>query len=289
MDIVFTFCQEYLDEETYKIVSDIKLIAMHYLKGTFIFDFLAWIPFEYIFADFHRVRLFRLLKLFRVPRLAALINVDNFKQLINEYYDKQLQYSIKNNNTAYYYPIKFALKTVKAYEIFALIIIIFTISYFFGVIWIIITKDIENWQYLSHFDVYQGYQSFYGYDGYGFIHKERTANTDMDDLIKVWYYGLTTLSTIGFGDFAPKSVYEKLIIAFVMLFGVVVFSYIMGNLIEIMLNINNLDLKPDHKELTKWIALLSKFNDGAKLPKSLVSKIEDHFEFYWEKNPLAAF
>jgi hypothetical protein len=42
-----------------------------------------------------------------------------------------------------------------------------------------------------------------------------------------------------------------------------VFSYIMGNLIEIMLNINNLDLKPDHKELTKWIALLSKFNDGA--------------------------
>jgi len=65
--------------------------------------------------------------------------------LINEYYDKQLQASIKNNNTAYYYPIKFALKTVKAYEIFALIIIIFTISYFFGVIWIIITKDLENW------------------------------------------------------------------------------------------------------------------------------------------------
>jgi len=88
MDIVFTFCQEYLDEETYKIVSDIKLIAMHYLKETFIFDFLAWIPFEYIFSEFHQVRLFRLLKLLRVPRLAALINVDNFKQLINEYYDK---------------------------------------------------------------------------------------------------------------------------------------------------------------------------------------------------------
>jgi hypothetical protein len=88
MDIIFTFCQEYLDEETYKIVSDIKLIAMHYLKGTFIFDFLAWIPFEYIFYENHHVRLFRLLKLLRVPRLAALINVDNFKQLINEYYDK---------------------------------------------------------------------------------------------------------------------------------------------------------------------------------------------------------
>ena len=103
----------------------------------------------------------------------------------------------------------------------------------------------------------------------------------MADLIKVWYYGLTTLSTIGFGDYAPKSVDEKLIIAFVMLFGVVVFSYIMGNLIEIMLNINNLELKPDHRELTEWIALLSKFNDGSMLPKSLIAKIEDHFNFYW--------
>jgi len=134
---------------------------------------------------------------------------------------------------------------------------------------------------LPIYDVYQGYQSFYGYDGYGFIHKEVTTQTNWADLIKVWYYGLTTLSTIGFGDFTPKSTDEKLIIAFVMLFGVVVFSYIMGKLIEIMLNINNLDLKPDHRELTKWIALLSKFNDGSMLPKSLISKIEDHFNFYW--------
>ena len=74
-----------------------------------------------------------------------------------------------------------------------------------------------------------------------------------------------------------------------MLFGVVVFSYIMGNLIEIMLNYNNIEQKPKHKELTKWIALLSKFNDGNKLPKSLVLKIEDHFNFYWDNNPLATF
>ena len=108
-------------------------------------------------------------------------------------------------------------------------------------------------------------------------------------MVKVWYFGLTTLSTIGFGDYLPKSTYEKLIIAFVMLFGVVVFSYIMGNLIEIMLNINNIDLKPNHKELSKWIALLSKYNDGTKLSRSLISKIEDHFNFYWENNPLSAF
>ena len=134
MDIVFTFCQEYLDEETYKIVSDIKLIALHYVKGTFIFDFLAWIPFELIFK-IHNVRLFRLLKLLRVPRLAALINVENFKQIINEFYDKELTHSIKVNNTKYHYPIAWSLKIIKAYEIFALVIIIFTTSFFLGIIW----------------------------------------------------------------------------------------------------------------------------------------------------------
>lgn len=49
-------------------------------------------------------------------------------------------------------------------------------------------------------------------------------------MMKVWYYGMTTLSTIGYGDFLPKSVQEKVIISVVMLFGVIVFSFIMNQL-----------------------------------------------------------
>jgi len=46
MDMVFCFCQEYLDEETYTVQSDIKTIAKHYLKRSFIFDLLAWLPID---------------------------------------------------------------------------------------------------------------------------------------------------------------------------------------------------------------------------------------------------
>ena len=53
-------------------------------------------------------------------------------------------------------------------------------------------------------------------------------------MIKVFYYGMTTLTTIGYGDFLPKSVSEKIIISFVMLFGVTIFSFIMNNLIDIL-------------------------------------------------------
>jgi hypothetical protein len=34
---------------------------------------------------------------------------------------------------------------------------------------------------------------------------------------------------------------------------------------------------------------LSKFNEGQLLPRSLIDKIEDFFEFYWDNNPLQPF
>ena len=38
--------QEYNDTETYRAVKEIKTIAKNYLKGSFIFDLVAIIPFD---------------------------------------------------------------------------------------------------------------------------------------------------------------------------------------------------------------------------------------------------
>jgi len=111
---------------------------------------------------------------------------------------------------------------------------------------------------------------------------------DTDKLIKVWYYAITTLSTIGFGDFSPVSIQEKFIACFILLFGVAIFSFIMGQFIEILINYKSLWKVGDHRDLTKWIALLSRFNQGNPLKKELITKIEDFFNFYWEKNRLSA-
>lgn len=51
LDFIFCFCQEFKDEETYTVVSDIKKIAKHYIKGSCIFDFLAIVPFDLIFLN----------------------------------------------------------------------------------------------------------------------------------------------------------------------------------------------------------------------------------------------
>ena len=54
----------------------------------------------------------------------------------------------------------------------------------------------------------------------------------MEALLIVWYFALTTLSTIGFGDFSPQTPEERLVVA--------TFSFIMNQFIEILLNYKSL-------------------------------------------------
>lgn len=46
LDLIFCFCQEFNDTETYSLISDIKTIAINYAKGSFLFDLLAILPFN---------------------------------------------------------------------------------------------------------------------------------------------------------------------------------------------------------------------------------------------------
>lgn len=133
---------------------------------------------------------------------------------------------------------------------------IFACSYFLGILWHIYAKDLSNWENHTTIDVYNGNLTFYT----KYI-QEISDNNDFDSLVIVWYYGLTTLSTIGYGDFSPVSVKEKMIVAIILMFAVAVFSIIMGNFIEILMKGKSLESTHEHKDLSKWISLLTKFND----------------------------
>ena len=73
IDMIFNFLEEYLDEETYTYVTDLKKIIIRYLKGKFIFDLVAWTPFQFMITESmmqHKYKkLLRLFKLLRLPRL----------------------------------------------------------------------------------------------------------------------------------------------------------------------------------------------------------------------------
>jgi hypothetical protein len=56
----------------------------------------------------------------------------------------------------------------------------------------------------------------------------------IDRMIILVYFMFTTLSTVGFGDYNPRADAERVFISVVLLLGVAVFSYFMGNFVDII-------------------------------------------------------
>ena len=55
-----------------------------------------------------------------------------------------------------------------------------------------------------------------------------------DVILRLFYFAFTTLTTIGFGDFHPKGDIERLYTSMMLLFGVMLMTYVMGNLIALL-------------------------------------------------------
>ena len=90
-------------------------------------------------------------------------------------------------------------------------------SYFLGMLWAIFSENSKGWLGSS--------EDFIGYFGIG---KEGESN--MKIVVTLTYFAFTSLSTVGLGDLHPRSNSERLVGAFVLLFGVALTSYIMESL-----------------------------------------------------------
>ena len=104
-------------------------------------------------------------------------------------------------------------------------------------------------------------------------------------IIAVTYFAFTSLSTVGFGDFHPRSDAERLFCAFILLFGVAIFSLIMGSFTEILDDFQNFNKDiDDGDELSRFFGLLVKFNNKLPIDLALKLKIEAHFEYKWKND-----
>jgi len=60
-------------------------------------------------------------------------------------------------------------------------------------------------------------------------------------MIKFTYFAFTTLSTVGFGDFHPRGNSERLVGAFILLFGAMLTSFFMENFSKVIDRIGSVD------------------------------------------------
>jgi hypothetical protein len=123
---------------------------------------------------------------------------------------------------------------------------------------------------LEDFDgVYYANANLGEYEGSRFLSSYKFYDDSVGvKLIKLLYYSCTSLTTIGLGDFHPKADLERVVCAFLILFGVMLFSFISSNLIVILQNFRDY-MQPvgDADKLNKFIFTLYKFNDSHPLDK----------------------
>lgn len=83
------------------------------------------------------------------------------------------------------------------------------------------------------------------------------------------YYILTTLTTVGYGDIVPVTKSERVFCLVIMLFGVFMYSYTIGSLINIMATANRRQNK-----LQKRMKTLEDFTQEIKINKVLLVKLK---------------
>ena len=75
------------------------------------------------------------------------------------------------------------------------------------------------------------------------------------------YYALTTLATVGYGDYYPSSISEKILGSIIQIFGVTFFSILMNNFIDVVLSMKSSNFNDNEDELQSWFMLIKKIKN----------------------------
>ena len=163
-----------------------------------------------------------------------------------------------------------------AFKTFKLIIIIFMVSYFYGIFFYILC-DLQKSSEVDDEDFIVGTgQNFIDY------FKVDTSKDFSERAIQMTYYMFTSLSTVGFGELNPRSNSERTIISFILLFGVGIQSYVLGNFVNMLKKLKRLDATfEDGDNLSKFFGLIQNFNYGKPINREIVAQIEEFFDYKW--------
>lgn len=224
-----------------------KQIARHYFQGWFFVDFVSIFPFNLMFSTGVVTKLVRLA---RLPRLIKLIDISRFSKLLKSFEKEgggDDQWIVQQYFILY------------VYNIVRLIIIAVMITYFIGCIVYFISNEFNLDE-----DVAEENTFILAFD----LGK---YETDKQRLIVCCYFALTMLSTVGYGDYYPKSPREKIASVIIMLACVAIFSFIMSSFLEIISSYNKkMDSVDKSEELDKWLISLERFTNSTQISPSII-------------------
>lgn len=212
VDMIVMFNTAFYNEE-YIIVENRGIIAIEYFKGWFAIDLLAIIPFERILSSESDDHGNSLNKFARIPRVARITKIVKLTRLL------RVLKIIKERNKLLRY-MNESLKIGHGFERLTFFSLVFIILIHCVACIMVVAGDL-----LYEEDVNDSWISPYIYL------KEQAASKLY--IIAV-YFATSTITTVGYGDISGQNVEERLVNIFVMLIGVIAFSFMTGALSSIL-------------------------------------------------------
>lgn len=97
--------------------------------------------------------------------------------------------------------------------------------------------------------------------------------------LRALYWCITTLATVGYGDIVPKTNLQTVYTMVVMLLGVGVYGYVIGNVTNLVANI---DLAKTHyREKMERLAAFMRYRN---IPPTLQRRLRDYYAYLWENH-----
>jgi len=268
--IILQFFQTYQDPATSLIVTDFKSIALKYVKGWFVIDFISMIPFE-LFALSSKNKNIKYLKMvifLRLPKFIQTIDVKRFDNLATSFLTKG-----ESENASKRIMVIFNVRYF--FKIIRLMIMASILAYVLGCVWYLICLSVFH----NRFDM--GYPE----EDTFFTKHQLYKKTPLQRLALSCYYVLTGLTTVGYGDFNAQNQKEKIFGITVMFLGVTIFSYVMSEFSD-QINVYNTTFgeRDQDTALNSHITLLKQCNPNHPLDSKLLDDISKHFKFFWKNN-----
>ena len=189
------------------------MTAMNYLKTSFLLDFIPLVPLNFIDriagVDMHgHQNYFFLIKCSRMINAIQLFDINKLMKILKKLNERKVEffrevhhhtYKCKHNDNLDSNSIDSMVRVFYILKFFKMFVIIVSLCYFFGLLWIIFTELIyhEINEFQTKMDDLPETSDQWFYAAY------LQERGEMGNLILAMYYAWTSLSTVGLGDIRP--------------------------------------------------------------------------------------